>query len=136
VALQHRIGASRGIGGPLTQAELTLAANGVDFFDVQIIGGVTVPTSITPNGLTPYPGNPYTNGAAGATGCPGGHAGHARRGHLELLTGYDVTTTLDACGCTDWAGVTLPYRPCKTLNPNWMSYTIMFCPDGVSVPAD
>jgi hypothetical protein len=75
VALQHRIGASRGIGGPLTQAELTLAANGVDFFDVQIIGGVTVPTSITPNGLTPYPGNPYTNGAAGATVAQAGMPG-------------------------------------------------------------
>jgi len=56
-----------GFSIPETVAEFTLTPEGVDTYDMQLIDGVTIPTSITPNGVTPDSANPYTNGVAGST---------------------------------------------------------------------
>lgn len=52
---------------PQTMAEFTLLANGVDAYDITLMNGVIVPTTMSPDGLVPAASNPYTNGTAGAT---------------------------------------------------------------------
>ena len=52
---------------PQTMAEFTLLANGVDAYDITLMNGVIVPTTMSPDGLVPAASDPYTNGTAGAT---------------------------------------------------------------------
>lgn len=62
-----------GFDQPQTVAEFTLLQGGDDSYDVQLINGVTVPTSMKPSGLVrPDASNPYTNGAAGSTATQAG----------------------------------------------------------------
>ncbi len=57
-----------GFDTPQTVAEFTLLQGGVDAYDVQLINGVTVPTTMKPSdGVTPSTTYPYTNGEAGST---------------------------------------------------------------------
>lgn len=57
-----------GFDSPQTVAEFTLLQGGPDTYDVQLINGVTVPTSMKPSGnVLPDESNPYNNGEAGST---------------------------------------------------------------------
>jgi hypothetical protein len=62
---------SQGFAQPATQAEFTFSLSALDFYDVEIINGVTVPISISPN-LTAAEkakykdSNPYSCGSPGA----------------------------------------------------------------------
>jgi hypothetical protein len=56
-----------GFDAPQTVAEFTLLQGGPDAYDVQLIAGVTVPTSMGPTTLSPDQANPYISGLAGST---------------------------------------------------------------------
>lgn len=56
-----------GFSNPVTLTEFTILPGGFDTYDVGLIGGVTVPISVAPNGVTPDSGSAYLNGIAGST---------------------------------------------------------------------
>jgi hypothetical protein len=56
-----------GFDAPQTVAEFTLLQGGPDAYDVQLIAGVTVPTSMGPTNAMQDPGNPFIGGVAGST---------------------------------------------------------------------
>ena len=57
----------QGLAQPATQAEFTFSLNGLDFYDVEVINGVNIPISITPNLSAPENNtNPYSCGSPGA----------------------------------------------------------------------
>ena len=67
--LAQGLGCAIGVGfdTPQTVAEFTLLQGVPDSYDVQLINGVTVPTTMKPSGtVTPDLSNPYTNGEAGS----------------------------------------------------------------------
>lgn len=57
---------SRGFSQPATQAEFTLSAKNVDFYDVEVINGVNLPIQMTPS-VPAIATAPYTCGSPGAT---------------------------------------------------------------------
>jgi hypothetical protein len=58
---------SQGFNQPASQAEVTLSASGVDFYDVEVINGINIPVSMAPRQSTPSANNPYTCGSPGAS---------------------------------------------------------------------
>lgn len=64
--------AARGFTQPATQAEFTFVKNGPDFYDVEVINGISLPTEMSPNfgGITrcqgPNCANPYQCGSPGS----------------------------------------------------------------------
>lgn len=56
---------TRGFNQPATQGEFTLSATGRDFYDVEVINGVNLPLSVTPN-VAAQGKDPYFCGSPGA----------------------------------------------------------------------
>ena len=64
-------GCTHGFAQPATQAEFTMNSNGVDTYDVEVINGINLPISVTPD-VAANASNPYFCGAPGApTPSPG-----------------------------------------------------------------
>ncbi len=57
----------KGFQGPQTVAEFTLMNSGSDTYDLQVIGGVTIPTTMGPTTASRDLNEPYNNGEAGGT---------------------------------------------------------------------
>jgi hypothetical protein len=57
---------SQGFSQPATQAEFTLLQNGVDFYDVEVINGINIPISMSPQQNTSSANAPYFCGSPGA----------------------------------------------------------------------
>jgi len=55
-----------GFSQPTTQAEFTLSKNGLDYYDVEIINGISLPTTMAPDTFPNDPNNPYFCNAAGS----------------------------------------------------------------------
>jgi len=53
-------------GSPQTNAEFTLSATGVDFYDVEMINGFNLPVAVYPQTTNFNPANPYSCGSPGS----------------------------------------------------------------------
>lgn len=52
---------------PVNTAEFTITPSNVDYYDLSLIGGISIPMTIAPNSVSADGGNPYMNGIAGST---------------------------------------------------------------------
>ncbi|MGA3124253.1 MAG: thaumatin family protein [Polyangiaceae bacterium] len=86
-----------------TLAELTLAADGPDFYDVSAINGVNVPVSMAPIGGTADPSNPYTCATPGAVTPSAGLA--------ACSWTFDPSIALGSSGATDESTVLRAVAP-------------------------
>ncbi|MEI6224791.1 MAG: thaumatin family protein, partial [Deltaproteobacteria bacterium] len=57
---------------PQTMAEFTLQTGQLDTYDITLISGATIPTSMKVTGVTADPANPFSNGEAGAVAAQAG----------------------------------------------------------------
>ena len=73
-----------GFNPPQTVAEFTLLQGGPDAYDVQLIAGVTVPTSMGPTSPMQDGGESVHRRRGRIDEEPGGHAVHAQSGDLDL----------------------------------------------------